>query len=137
MAICGRKYDPGKKASHKKTAPVKQKATEKKPTADQPTTPEAEITKIRGDDGKQAEQEIDDDLLYSSDDSLPDPFMPQDPKKVKTSGTKEDEAEDTATNTPEAMDAEMPELISDDDEVAPSQEQFTFKKPPLQKPPHK
>ena len=63
--------------------------------------------------------------------------MPQDPKKVKMSGTKEDEAEDTATNRPEAMDQEMPELISDDDEVTPLQKEFTLKKPPLCKPPCK
>ena len=54
MAICGKKYDLGKKASHKKTVPVKQRAMEKKPTADQPTTPEVEITKICGDDKEQA-----------------------------------------------------------------------------------
>ena len=61
--------------------------------------------------------------------------MPQDPKKVKMSGTKEDQAEDTATNMPEAMDTEMPELISGDEQ--PPQKQFTFKKPPSQKPPRK
>ena len=90
--------------------------------------PEAEITKIHGDD-EQAKQDTDDDLLYGSDDSLPDPFTLQDPKKVKTSGTKEDQAEDTATNMPEAMDTEMPELILDDEQ--PSQKHFTFKNPPL------
>ena len=126
MAILGRNYNPGKKPSHKKATPVKQKATQKKSTADQPISPEAEITEIHGDD-EQTQQDTDDELLYGSDDSLPDPFMPQDPKKVKTSGTKEDQAEDKATNMPEAMDTEMPELILDDEQ--PLQKQFTFKKP--------
>ena len=90
MAICGIKYDPGKKASRKKTTPVKQKATEKKPTADQPTTPEAEITKICGDDDEQTQQDTDDELLYGSDALLSNPFTPQDPKKFKTTDTKED-----------------------------------------------
>ena len=133
MAISGKKYDPGKKPSCKKGTPVKQKAMQKKSTADQPTSPEAEITKIHG-DNEQAKQDTDDDLLYGSDDSLPDLFTLQNPKKVKTSNTK-DQAEDTGTNMPAAMDTEMPELILDDKQ--PSQKQFTFKNPPSQKPPHK
>ena len=44
MVISGRKYDPGKKSSNKKATQVKQKATQKKSTADQPISPEAEIT---------------------------------------------------------------------------------------------
>ena len=52
MAISGRKYNPGKKPSYKKATPGKQKATQKKSTADQPINPEAEITKIHGDNSK-------------------------------------------------------------------------------------
>ena len=100
---------------------------QKKSTADQPTSPEAEITEIHGDD-EQTEQHTKGDLLYGSDDSLPDPFTLQDPKKVKMSGMKEDQAEDTATNMPETMDTGMPELILDDEQ--PSQKQFTFKNTP-------
>ena len=137
MAICGRKYDPGKKASRKKTTPVKQKATEKKPTADQPTTPETEITEIRGDSDEQTQQDTDDELLYGSDDSLPNPFTPQDPKKFKTTDAKEDQDKEKADASTTAMDMEMPELTSNGDEVTPLQKQFTFKKPPLHKPPHK
>ena len=84
MTISGRKYNPGKKPSSKKATPAKQKATQKKSTADQPTSPEAEITEIHG-DNEQTQQDTDDELLYGSEDSLPDPFMLQDPKKIKTS----------------------------------------------------
>ena len=52
----------------------------------------------------------------------------RDTKKLRTSDTKEDQNKEkadasTTTNT------EMPELISNDDEVTPSQKQFPFKKP--------
>ena len=135
MAICRRKYDPGKKASCKKITPIKQKATEKKPTADQPTIPEAEITEIHGDDDEQTKLDTDDELLYGSDDSLSDPFTPQDPEKFKTTDTKEDQDKEKSDASTTPMDTEMPELISDDDEVTPSHRHFTFKKPSLQKPP--
>ena len=59
-------------------------------------------------------------------------------KKLKTSGTKEDQDKETAeaTSTSGMMDRDMPELISEDDEDAPLKK-FTFKKPPSWKPPHK
>ena len=88
MAISGRKFNPGKKPCCKKVTPsnnpVKQKVTQKKSSADQPTDPEAEITEIQG-DNEQTQHDTDDELLHAS---LPDSFTPQDPKKVKTSDTK-------------------------------------------------
>ena len=75
-----------------------------------------------------------DDVLYcdtdnDNDTSLPDPFTPINPKKAKTWDTKEDQAEDTATQTPEVMDTtDIPELISNEEEDPPTKE-FTFKKP--------
>ena len=65
-----------------------------------------------------------DDGNDDDDDSLPDPFLPQEPKKPKTSGTKEDQDEE---NT-QKMDTDMPELISSDEEATP-QQAFTTKKP--------
>ena len=65
-----------------------------------------------------------DEILYCDTDddsnaSLPDPFAPKDPRKPKTLDTKEDQAEDTATETPEVMDTmDMPELLSDEEEEA-------------------
>ena len=85
---------------------------------------------------KQEKQEVvppddEDDVLYcdtDDDDSLPDPFESQSAKKVETSDTKEDQAEDKATGTSEVMDTtDMPELISDEEEDEPTK-QFTFKK---------
>ena len=82
------------------------------------------------------------DILYcdtddDSDTLLHDPFGPIDPKKPKTLDTKEDQAEDTATQTPEVMDTtDIPELISDEEEDEPTKE-FTFKKPVGNRPNHK
>ena len=104
MAICRRKYDPGKKVSHKKNATVKQKATEKKPTADQPTTPEVEIAKICSDNDEQTQQDTNDEQLYGSDNSLPNPFTLQDPKKFRTTDTKEDQGKEKADASTTAME---------------------------------
>ena len=74
-----------------------------------------------------------DDILYCDTDddsntSLPDPFTPIDPKKVKTLDTKEDQVEDTARQTQEVMDTtDIPELISNEED--PPTKEFTFKKP--------
>ena len=87
---------------------------------------------------EQEKQEVappnEDEILYCDTDddnntSLPDPFASEDPKKPKKLDTKEDQAEDTATETQEVMDTtDMPELISVEEEDEPTK-QFTFKKP--------
>ena len=68
-------------------------------------------------------------VTTDNNNSLPDLFESQSTKKVQTSDTKEDQAEDKATGTSEVMDTtNMPELISDEEEDEPTM-QFTFKKP--------
>ena len=66
------------------------------------------------------------------DDSLPDPFTLQEPKKPKMMGTKEDQDEGDA----QTMDTDMLELICSDEGDTP-QQKFTTKKPLWQKLPHK
>ena len=51
-------------------------------------------------------------------------------KKLRTSDTKEDQNKEKADASTTAMDTEMPELISEDEDT-PSQKKFTTKKPPL------
>ena len=81
--------------------------------------------------GELQSNDADDD---DDNDSLPDPFSLQEPKRPKTSGTKEDQDEEnTQTQT---MDIDMPELISSDEEAAP-QKTFTTKKAPQKKLPCK
>ena len=79
--------------------------------------------------GEPQSDNADDD---NDDASLQDPSLPQEPKKPKMTGTKEDHDEgDTQT-----MDTDMPELISSDEEDAP-QKKFTTKKPSRKKLPCK
>ena len=137
LAISGRKYDPGKKfpkkKPHDKPKPKKKKAAK----VDEPKTDE--VVKIPDDKepspedlGKPQSDDADDD--DDDDDSLPDPFSLREPKRPKTSETKEDQDEEnTQTQT---MDTDMPELISSNEEAAP-QKTFTTKKPPWRKLPHK
>ena len=107
-----------------------------KAVTDKPTKPTTEPATPK----EQEKQEVtpldtpldEDDILYcdtddDSDASVPEPFTPIDPKKAKTPDTKEDQAEDAATQ--EVMDTtDIPELISNEEEDPPTKE-FTFKKP--------
>ena len=112
----------------KKDKAVTEKPT--KPTTEQATPKEQEKQEVAPSDTPPNE----DDILYCDTDddseaSFPDPFTPIDPKKPKTLDTKEDQAENTATQTPEVRDTtDIPELISDEEEDEPTKE-FTFKKP--------
>ena len=115
-------YDAGKKTP-KALKMKKDKAATERPT--KPTTEQA----TPKEQGKQEVTPPDKaDVLYcdtddDSDTSLPDPFAPIDPKKAKTPDTKEDQAEDTATQTPEVIDTtDIPELISDEEEDQPTKE---------------
>ena len=134
LAVSGRKYDPGKKflkqKPHDKPNPKKKKAAK----TDEPKTDE--VVKIPEDKQPSpedlSEPQSDDAYNDDDDDSLPDPFSPQELKKPKMMGTKEDQdEEDTQT-----MGTDMPELISSDEEDAP-QKKFTTKKPLWKKPPCK
>ena len=122
--------DAGKKTP-KALKMKKDKSVTEKPTktTEQATPKEQEKQEVAPPDAPPDK----DDILYcdtdnDSDTSLPEPFTPKDPKKPKTPDTKEDQAEDTATPTPEVMDTtDIPELISDEEEDKPTKE-FTFKK---------
>ena len=136
LAISGRKYDPGKKfpkkKPHDKPEPKKKKAAK----MDEPKTDEVvEIPEDKKpspkDLGEPQSNDTDDD---DDDDSLPDPFSLWEPKRPKTSGTKEDQDEEIAQT--QTIDADMPELISSNEE-APPQKTFTTKKPLQKKLPHK
>ena len=123
LAVSSRKYDPGKKflkqKSYDKPNPKKNKASK----TDEPKTDE--VVKITEDKqpspGNFGEPQSADNDDY--DDSLPDPFTPQEPKKPKMMGTKDDQDEGDA----QPMDTDMPELISSDEGDAP-QQKFTTKK---------
>ena len=107
QAITGKMYDAGKKTL-KALKMKKDQADTEKPTKGTRKTRSSTIRQSL---------------------SLPDPFTPIDPKKAKTLDTKEDQAEDTATQTSEVMDmTDIPELISDEEEDEPTK-QFTLKHP--------
>ena len=130
QAITSKMYDAGKKT------PKALKMKKDKAVTEKPTKPTEQVTPK-----EQEKQEVtppktppnEDDVLYCDTDddsnvSLPDPFAPIDPKKAKTPDTKEDQAGDTATQTPKVMDTiDILELISDEEEDQPTKE-FTFKK---------
>ena len=126
QAITGKMYDAGKKTP-RALKMKKDKAVTEKPTktTEQATPKEQEKQEVAPLNAPPDE----DDILYcdtddDSDTSLPDPFAPIDPKKAKTLNTKEDQAEDTATQTPEVMDTtDIPELISDQPRSSPSRNQ--------------
>ena len=139
QAITGKMYDAGKKTP-KALKMKKVKAVTEKPTktTDQATPKEQEKQEVAPPNTPPNE----DDVLncYTDDDSdasLPDPFTPIDSKKAKTPDTKEDQAEDTDTQTPEVMDTtHILELILDEEEDQPTKE-FTFKKLTGWRPHHK
>ena len=100
MAISGCKYDAGKKPSHKrapsgdkdktdkttdkppkcKAAPMKEKVKDQQPTQSDNVT-EIQDTEAEADTSK---MDTNKELLYSDDDSLPDPFPLSQPKKFYT-----------------------------------------------------
>ena len=100
MAILGHKYNAGKKPSHKrvpsgdkdkmdKTPDKPQKckaALKKEKEIDQQPTQSDEVTKIRDTEAEAdtTKMNTDKELLYSNDDSLPDPFSLSQPKKFDT-----------------------------------------------------
>ena len=136
LAISGRKYDPGKKFPKQKPRdepePKKKKAAE----TDEPKTDK--VVKIPEDKEPSPEDlgepQSDDAAAAEDDNSLPDPFSLQEPKRPKTLGTKEDQDEENIQT--QTMDIDIPELIASDEEAAP-QKTFTTKKPPWKKPTHK
>ena len=136
LAISGRKYDPGKKFPKQKPCDKPEPKKKKAAKADEPKTDQVvEIPEDKEpspeDLGEPQSDDADDD---DNDDSLPDPFSLQEPKRPKMLGTKEDQDEEnTQTQT---MATDMPELISSDEEAVP-QKTFTTKKPPQKKPPCK
>ena len=105
-------------------------------------TKATEQAKPKEQEKQEAAPPKEDDILYCDTDddsnaSLPDPFTPIDPKKPKPLDIKEDQAEDTATQTPAVMDTtDIPELTSDEEEEQPTKE-FTFKKLTGQRSHHK
>ena len=138
QAITSKTYDAGKKT------PKALKMKKDKAVTDKPTKPTTEPATPKEQE-KQKETPPDtapdkDDILYCDTDddssaSLPHPFTPIDPKKAKMPDTKEDQAEDAATQ--EVMDTtDILELISDEEEDPPTKE-FTFKKPTGHRPHHK
>ena len=127
QAITSKTYDGGKKPIKAMKMQKEQKEVTEKlaKLKEQPAKPQ-----------KQEKQEVvppddEDKFLYcdtDDDDSLPDLFVFQSMKKVKTLDIKEDQAEDKATGTSEVMDTtDMLELILDEEEDEPTK-QFTFKK---------
>ena len=143
LAISGRKYDPGKEFPKQKPHDKPDLRKKKAAKMDEPKTDE--VVKIPEDkqsapedlgepQSDDAEDDDDDDDDDDGNDSLPDPFLLWEPKRPKTSETKDDQDEEnTQTQT---MDIDMPELISSNEEAAP-QKAFTTKKPSQKKPPHK
>ena len=117
QAITSKTYDAGKKTP-KALKMKKDKPT--KATTELATPKEQEKQEVTPPDTSPDE----DNILYcdtddDSDASLPDPFTPIDPKKAKTSDTKEDQAEGAATQ--EVMDTtDIPELISNEEEDPPT-----------------
>ena len=98
MAISGRKYDTGKEPSHKRVPsgdkdkmnkttdkPPKCKAALEKEKDEQPTQSD-EVTEIWDTEAEADTNKMDtnEELLYSDDDSLPDPFPPSQPKMFNT-----------------------------------------------------
>ena len=111
QAITGKTCDTGKKTPKalkmKKDKAVTEKPT--KPTTEQATPKEPQKQEVTPPDTPPNE----DDILYcdtddGSDASLPDPFVPIDPKKAKTPDTKDQ--------------------VEEEEEDPPTKE-FTFKKP--------
>ena len=123
QSVTSKTHDAGKKTL-KALKMKKDKAVTEKPTktTEQATPKEQEKQEVAPPNTPPDE----DNILYCDTDddsnaSLPDPFAPIDPKKPKTPDTKEDQAEDTATQTPELMDTtDILELILDEEEDQPT-----------------
>ena len=100
MAISGQKYDAGKKPSPKRGPSGDKEKSDKTPdrlpkckmaptknkVQDQEPPQHDEVTEIRYTEAEAATSKMDTDeeLCYSDDDSLPDPFPPSQPKQFKT-----------------------------------------------------
>ena len=136
LAISGRKYDPGKEVPERKSSdklPAKVKANKTNaPKIDKVTKTQEAVELPEQDLGESEYGDTDKD----NDD--PDLFTPQGPEKSKNSDTKEDPPEEEVESTePIDVDADIPELISDDGEEEARPKQFTFKKPKGPRPCHK
>ena len=103
---------PKRKSSDKLPAKVKANKTDA-PKRDELTETREAVELPEQDLGESQYGDTDKD----NDDSLLDPFTPQGPKKFKKSNTKEDPPEEEVESTqPIDADADIPELISDDEE---------------------